>query len=345
MAATGGDMMLLAVNFHYIGERAYPHPGIYPVTPAVFERQLDELGRHFDFVGLTDIAEAAAGRASLPDRACLITFDDGLREQYELAWPILRRRGIAAAFFVNTLPHVTGRAAGVHKVHYLRAHTPPDAFLRAVEEACDMAGIVPGGPPPDESILAAQYRYDPPQVRRLKHLLNFRLSPRQGERLIDALFARRWEERAFAEELYMTADHWRELAAAGCLGTHSHSHRPLGELSSHEAAGDLRLGVEALAKVTGARPLAVSYPYGGPSAVTRSVADAAASLGLQVGFTMERAMNHDLADPLLLARADTNDVPGGKRPLFEVHGSGSGAEVVFRDGFADRRGRYGGVHA
>ena len=337
-------MMILVVNFHYVGEGRYPYPGIYPVTPTAFERQLDELGKSFTFVSLSEIDEAVAGRRTLPKRSCLVTFDDGLREQYDLAWPILRRRGIPAVFFVNTAQHVTGRAATVHKVHWLRAHTPPEKFFQDVEDVCRKSSIVPVGAAPTDEVLAAQYRYDLPQVRRLKHLLNFQLSSDQAEVVIESLFAERWDEMAFVEERYMGPSQWCDLAEADCLGLHSHTHRPLAELSSDEAMKDLAVGMETLTAAVGVTPFAVSYPYGGPSAVNRKVAATAASLGLRVGFTMERAMNRNLDDPLLLARADTNDAPGGKRPCVEVRGSGAGATVVCHNGFAERRSRYAGVH-
>jgi hypothetical protein len=57
----------------------------------------------------------------------------------------------------------------------------------------------------------------------------------------------------------------------------------------------------------------ISYPYGSAAAVDRPVAEAAGRLGYRVGLTMERAYNRSLLEPLLLARVDTNDAPGGKQ--------------------------------
>jgi hypothetical protein len=51
---------------------------------------------------------------------------------------------------------------------------------------------------------------------------------------------------------------------------------------------------------------------------------------------MERAFNRTLDEPLLLARVDTNDAPGGKRPLIEVEGE----RVAARDGMSAARARY-----
>ena len=73
--------VLIVVNYHYV-RSSYdaPHPGIHGLTPFRFEAQLLELGRVGEFVHPADVRAAARGTAALPERAILVTFDDGLRE-------------------------------------------------------------------------------------------------------------------------------------------------------------------------------------------------------------------------------------------------------------------------
>jgi len=105
---------LLAVNFHYIEEGlSHPYPAVYPVEPDRLEAQLVELGAWFDFVSGEQLLAALEGE-SLPRRACVITFDDGLRSQYENALPILNRLGVPALFFVPCRPQQEGRALNVY---------------------------------------------------------------------------------------------------------------------------------------------------------------------------------------------------------------------------------------
>lgn len=49
-----------------------------PDQRAEFEAQLDELGRSFEFVSRADLLSAVREGVALPDRACLVTFDDDL---------------------------------------------------------------------------------------------------------------------------------------------------------------------------------------------------------------------------------------------------------------------------
>lgn len=326
---------LLVVNYHYVSDRTYSHGGIYPIRPEALERQLRVLASRFAFVGLADVCGAVEGRCGLPERACLLTFDDGLLEQYECAWPILRRLGIPGAFFVNTRYVLSDSVAPVHKIHLLRAHVPPSALLARIRRELRSAGLTAAWEEADEARARGQYRYDDPEAARLKYLLNFVLAPECRDRVVDRLFVDTLGDPShWTRRLYMTPGHWRELAAAGCLGTHGHSHVPMTSLSETDLRGEIRQSVALLERYTGTRPVAISYPYGGPTACSPSVAAASAAAGLRIGFTMERAFNRDLSEPLLLARADTNDVPGGRRPQFEVGASGI---RITGDFGADRR--------
>lgn len=77
-------------------------------STSMFERHLDLVGRHFRFVTLDEIGEHLATGEPFTERVAAVTFDDGYRDNYEHAFPILRRKGIPAAVFVVT--DLVGRA-------------------------------------------------------------------------------------------------------------------------------------------------------------------------------------------------------------------------------------------
>ena len=92
---------LLALAYHRIGLPSgslFDH-GLWSATPAGFEAQLRSLKRNCDVVGTGDIEQALKERKG---RFALITFDDGYRDNYEVAFPILKSQGLSAAFFVTT---------------------------------------------------------------------------------------------------------------------------------------------------------------------------------------------------------------------------------------------------
>lgn len=329
-------MILAGINYHYFAPEPYTQGrAIFRVTVEDFAAQLELLGRGFEFVSRDDVAAAVAAERTLPDRACLITFDDGLREQHELALPVLERLGVPAVFFPSGLPLVEGRALHVHKVHWLREHVPDEELLAELE----------GEIPELEAIYAAaaekatrSYRYDTPAAATLKYLLNAGLPPARSQAVVDRLFERHHgDEAGFAAELYMGPEQVRELELShAAVGAHSHTHSPLALLEPDALRADLERGGRAIEEITGAWPQVISYPYGSQVAVSSEVARAAEAAGFRAGFTMERALNRSLEEPLLLARLDMNDAPGGRKPLFEIEGG----ELVIGEGMSAGRERY-----
>lgn len=69
------------------------------VTPESFEMQLQELKRHFELVNLSDWVQAKEAGRPLPKRACAVTFDDGWRDNYEYAFPLLEKHQVPATLF------------------------------------------------------------------------------------------------------------------------------------------------------------------------------------------------------------------------------------------------------
>ncbi len=69
---------------------------------AMFERHLDLVGQHFRFATLDEIGAHLASGEPLDEHLAAVTFDDGYRDNYDIAFPILKRKGIPAAVFVVT---------------------------------------------------------------------------------------------------------------------------------------------------------------------------------------------------------------------------------------------------
>jgi peptidoglycan/xylan/chitin deacetylase (PgdA/CDA1 family) len=303
-------MTLLAVGYHYVAAEPPDEPrAIFPVTLDGLAAQLELIGRSSEFVSRDELLAAVTGEAELPERACVVTFDDGLRCQVELALPVLERLEVPAIFFVPGKPLAEECVLYVHKVHALRERVPDAELLR-------LAGAE------DVPVEVAQehYRYDEPDAARLKYLLNMRLPLDEREQVVGAAFAEVFpDEAAFAYELYMSRDDVAELERGhAAVGAHSYAHEPLARLADDALDEDLEAVAALLEEVTGSRPRALSYPHGTASTVDVRVARRAEAAGFRAAFTMERALNRTLEEPLLLGRLDANDAPGGKRPLDEI---------------------------
>lgn len=68
---------------------------------AIFEAQMELLAREFHPVSLDQVGRFVRGEQDLPERAVVVTFDDGYVDNFEMAMPILDRVGVAAAFYIT----------------------------------------------------------------------------------------------------------------------------------------------------------------------------------------------------------------------------------------------------
>jgi peptidoglycan/xylan/chitin deacetylase (PgdA/CDA1 family) len=87
---------LTVLGWHRIDDSGTPLST--PVT--VFEQQLDVLERLGCVVLPLEDAMRKLAAGELPDRAVVLTFDDGYASVLERAWPLLRERGLPATLFV-----------------------------------------------------------------------------------------------------------------------------------------------------------------------------------------------------------------------------------------------------
>lgn len=79
------------------------------VTPATFARHLRVLRRHFSFVSPVEFEEWWRGKRRFSKPPCLISFDDGWKDNIEYARPILRAAEVPAVIFLPTDYIGTGR--------------------------------------------------------------------------------------------------------------------------------------------------------------------------------------------------------------------------------------------
>lgn len=300
-------MYLLSVNYHYFREKKYEN-GIYPLTMIEFSEQIDELSKYYEFISQNDLIDNIKNKKYSTKKYCLLTFDDGLKDQMN-ALALLNQKGIPGVFYVTTNLIRNNKVVNVHKLHYIRSIMSDTDVFKFIDSKIDLNIIQY----PEN--INELYRYDVLETKKLKYLLNFILESDTKDILIDALFKEIADESNFSKELYMSVDDIKKLDKQGYLGTHSDLHLPLATLSEEEIVKDIKDSLDFLhnnCEVDKIR--SISYPYGGPKAVSQKVADISEQFGFDFGLTMFRGLNEikDFGNPLLLKRVDTNDAPGGK---------------------------------
>ena len=92
--------------YHYISippDDADKYRTDLSVAPSAFREQMTYLAENgFESIDLYDLSLAITDKKELPQKPIIITMDDGYRDNFENAFPILQELGMKATFFVVT---------------------------------------------------------------------------------------------------------------------------------------------------------------------------------------------------------------------------------------------------
>jgi peptidoglycan/xylan/chitin deacetylase (PgdA/CDA1 family) len=67
---------------------------------SIFQRHMELIAKRFNAVSMDDVSLFLKGQKSLPPRAVAVTFDDGYKDNFRIAAPILNRFGIPGTFYL-----------------------------------------------------------------------------------------------------------------------------------------------------------------------------------------------------------------------------------------------------
>ena len=87
------------LTYHSINEN--PDKNEYIITPDTFEKMIKSLSdEHFHFLDLKELEDIIYNNKPLPKKSVLITFDDGYKDNYTIAYPILKKYNAKASIFL-----------------------------------------------------------------------------------------------------------------------------------------------------------------------------------------------------------------------------------------------------
>ena len=127
-------MKALIICYHCIKDEG--NPNLRPAKVADFDKQMQYLSKVYNPISLDQMAQHIQNGTSLPSKAVAVTFDDGYRDNYENAYPILRKYNIPATFFLTTGFIGTGQIPKWDKAY----HTNENTLMLSWEQVLKMSG-------------------------------------------------------------------------------------------------------------------------------------------------------------------------------------------------------------
>ncbi len=254
------------VNYHYDLE-------LVSASCKQFESQVKYLKKHYNPVSIEQLVDFTEGKIKLPKRPVLITFDDGFLDNYENAFPILKRHNVPAVIYIST------GYMGSKKIIWFDWLV---SLVKVVDETSlniselDKNYIL--GDIDSRNKVATQICSDLKLVEndvRLKILSNLNKKYKNVLSDLDV-----------SQSQMMSWDNVREMdGSCVSFGSHTVSHPILSQLTGDELCNELEKSKDDIEINLGHKVDTISYPVGDFNAFNQRVIDATKKAGYKLGFS------------------------------------------------------------
>lgn len=221
---------------------------IISASPKNFEEQMRFLSTNYNVISFDRFIEHIQNKTRLPEKSVVITFDDGYKDNYRNAYPILKKYGLPATVFLTTgyLDNIT--IPWWDKVAYIINETECTDFeltgfgryslktdIQKVEAIHSIQEKLKKIKEEEKNLL----------IRKLEDILNVEIPEDLGR------------------ELFLSWDEVREMSKGGIsFGAHTVTHPILTKVSTEKAKEEIVESKERIEKELGKPVKLFAYPNG-----------------------------------------------------------------------------------
>lgn len=306
---------LLIAMYHYVRDlKNSRYPDIKGLDYKLFKEQIDFFSKNFHVVTMEEVIAARNGSFLLPDKALLLTFDDGYIDHYTFVMPVLLEYGMQGSFFIPGKTFVESTLLDVNKVHFILASSKSDTLLKDVLSQLNYYRGSEYDIPSNEDLLneyAIANRFDNKETVFVKRILQTAI-PEELRRIISSNLFSKYiggiTESQFAKELYLNYDQIKCMKKNGMhIGIHGYDHYWLGNLPEDMMKRDIERALEVFDGIVDVNSWVMNYPYG---SYNNAVTSYLSQTGCKLGLTTEvRCADLEVDKPYQIPRLDTNDFP------------------------------------
>ena len=271
------------IMFHHFHGEGHPEQQ-GSISESEFNRLLDFYSGDHDILGANEWKERALCQA-LDDGDVCLTFDDGIRGQYDIALPVLEDRGLTAFWFVYTgEPWVEicrrFRHESFKSVDNFYAEFYRQAKRQGFKNLFDSLPMPPG--------YLSEYPFYSDFDRRFRYVRDKVLNKEQYKEIMLSLMDSKSVDPAIlAEGLVMGAKEFGELAGGGhIVGLHSHTHpMDMAKLGERDQLKEYYFNQSHILGATGILADTMSHPSNSYSEITLRLLEAVkVSLGFRANM-------------------------------------------------------------
>lgn len=287
------------------------HPGIV-VDVETFARQMALLRRRFVVLDVEQFMRHIEGGIPFPDSSCLITFDDGWRDNLTNALPILERYQLPALVFLPVHFIGTGRLFWREALaqllgtalHHVKQQPAKRGELERLLRAAGCEGLLQPGASPTRQDISMALDSLKMQDRSVVEGLQTSVARLLGLAL----------ETVSATDLFLDWAQVDAMAGRGIsFGGHGADHLLLTQVAPAAAKNEIFVSKSRIDRMERGGAAAFSYPNG---AWTPDVAAQVRAAGYRLAFTTEPGFVSTSSDPFGLPRVNVHDGVTRTGPMF-----------------------------
>ena len=291
-------------------KRSGSHPALV-VDRDTFEKQMAVLKRRFVVLSAEEFANRLERKIPLPNSSCVITFDDGWRDNYTNALPILSKLGLPSLVFLPV------NYIGRERLFW------PEALTHLLWRVVEHVRTTPARRPRFQSLLAPSrldevldLTGDDPRPAIIASVAKQKLVPRaEVEALIAALAAELhvWPADLVGTDGFIDWGQAAQMAAQGVtFGGHGAEHVLLTQVAPDEQEREIRAAKTMLDTLNEPVPT-FSYPNGYRSA---EIAERVKASGYKLAFITSRGFVSCNDDPFTVRRLNVHESVTASVPMF-----------------------------
>ncbi|MFT6907291.1 MAG: peptidoglycan/xylan/chitin deacetylase (PgdA/CDA1 family) [Oleiphilaceae bacterium] len=290
-------------TYHRIGDKYATDydRAVFSCTTEALEQQIIAINKNFKIITSEQLRKIVDTNERINDRYALITFDDGYLDNYNQAFPVLKKHKVPGIFYLPT--------------DFIDSEIVPwwDEIAYLLRNSCNESYQLPEQPDIyflDKNNIDAVIRKIISQAKLIKNISILEVLEDIRKNFPQALnkFNKLGNEE---KTLFMNWMQAREMSDNGMeIGSHTMSHQILSQLSDKEQELEITQSKHIIEEKIGRKVLSIAYPVGLYNCYTEKSCTISKQADYIIGFNKEAGKNKTIANPYDIHRlsVDTDDL-------------------------------------
>lgn len=303
--------------YHYVKDLKHDrYPEIKGLDISLFYEQIKYLKKNYHFITMEMLIDSIINNSILPEKSVLLTFDDAYSDHFKYVFPFLDKYNIQGSFFSPVKAVTEHTVLDVNKIHYIIAsENDKSKIINEIKVQLNKYrkdyNLENYSYYFDKLAYSNFNRYDTPDVRFIKLMLQVELEESLRKKITNSLFEKivGIDETSFSKELYMDVEQIKCMNRHGMhFGSHGYEHYWLGYLEKERQKLEIEKSINFLKDIgSDINNLTMCFPYGNYNEITLELLK---EFNFQVALTTHIDIaNLNKYNKYELPRLNTNDLP------------------------------------